>query len=227
MTHLANPNAWWRLNGQRLLVERNAAAVSSALVAMAHTHPDKRAKVHALWTLQGLGTLEPRTVQTALRDSAWHVREQALRVAEPFLDRDRTVRQTVLALVNDPTPRVRFQLAFTLGQLKPDADVAAALATLAQKDGASPWMQTAILSSALPPTSGLMLELLDQSNVPPALLSRLAALVAATGNEAAIKRAIEAMVGGDQRPTAGQMEILGALRARTATLRSHAWRTDG
>src|SRR6185295_6208436 len=57
--YLAHPSAWWRLTAQRLLVERRDSSVAPALRTMARTHADDRARLHALWTLDGLGAADP------------------------------------------------------------------------------------------------------------------------------------------------------------------------
>ncbi len=57
VAHLAHANGWWRDTAQRLLVERQAAGVRSELEAMVAEHLDPRARLHALWTLEGIGRL--------------------------------------------------------------------------------------------------------------------------------------------------------------------------
>ena len=50
-------------------------------------------------------------------------------------------------MTDDPDPRVRFQLAFTLGELD-SFGRARALAEIVIRDGADAWVRSAILSSA-------------------------------------------------------------------------------
>src|SRR5205814_7218436 len=77
--HLANANRWWRINAQRLLVERQDRAAIPSLRQLARTAASAQARVHALWTLQGLNALEIPEVERALADTEASVREQALR----------------------------------------------------------------------------------------------------------------------------------------------------
>ena len=57
-------------------------------------------------------------------------------------------------LVDDPNVRVRFQLAFTLGEVPGDLALQG-LATIARRDAADPWVRTAVLSSATADPAGL------------------------------------------------------------------------
>src|SRR5262249_53396088 len=56
--HLANPNVWWRLTAQRLLVEKQDKAAIVPLERLAQEARTPQGRVHALWTLHGLGSLE-------------------------------------------------------------------------------------------------------------------------------------------------------------------------
>src|SRR5262245_30338682 len=95
-------------------------------------------RAHVLWSLHGLNGLEDDLIGRALKDDEPGVREQALRLAEERLSGSATLRSAVAALADDPSPRVRFQLAFTLGEA--DApELVAALAKLARRDAGDPW----------------------------------------------------------------------------------------
>ena len=62
--HLAHANGWWRDTAQRLLVERQAVEVQSELEAMAAQHEDPRTRLHALWTLEGMGRLTVEVLES-------------------------------------------------------------------------------------------------------------------------------------------------------------------
>ena len=115
---LAHPNGWWRFEAQQLLVERGDRSVAPALRDLFRTSGDDRARLHALWTLDGLGAADEVTLRAALADSSAQVRAAAVRIAEPWLARgDVAMRDRVLALVTDRAPLVRRQLAASLGEL--------------------------------------------------------------------------------------------------------------
>ncbi len=69
-----------------------------------------------------------------------------LRLAEPFCKVEARVQDRMEAMAGDPDPLVRYQPAFSLGAL-PGRNRRTALAALAVRDGADPWMRMAILSS--------------------------------------------------------------------------------
>ena len=60
--HLGHSNQWWRVTAQRLLVERRDKSVVPALSRMTRDR-NPLARLHALWTLQGLGALEEKPVE--------------------------------------------------------------------------------------------------------------------------------------------------------------------
>jgi hypothetical protein len=65
----------------------------------------------------------------------------------------------VIAQSDDESPRLRFQVALSLGESR-DPSAAKALAKLARSSWSDPWIRTAILSSASSPAFDLLKELL-------------------------------------------------------------------
>ena len=161
---LRNDNAWWRNTAQRLLVERGAT-VTPNLAALVENGPTPQSRLHALYTLDGLGKLEPKEVARALADSHWAVRMHALQLAERWLDEHSELTEQVLEMGDDPEPRVRLQLGFTLGQTK-DPRAVDALAELAANYASDRWMQAAILSSLVGSADQLLEKLLTRAGGP-------------------------------------------------------------
>lgn len=115
---LSHPNGWWRDTAQRLLVERGQKSVVPQLKQLAAHAPDWRAKLHALWTLDGIDAIEPDLVRQALADRSPDVRASALRLAERWLgEPNHPLCAAVLQLMDDPHWTVRRQLAATMGEL--------------------------------------------------------------------------------------------------------------
>ncbi len=77
-----------------------------------------------------------------------------MRLSERQVPLSRTLGEKLCALAADGSVQVRYQLAFTLGSLT-GAGRLEALATLAKRDGASPWFRIAILSSVAEGASSL------------------------------------------------------------------------
>jgi mono/diheme cytochrome c family protein/glucose/arabinose dehydrogenase len=117
---LAHPNGWWRDAAQHLLVQRRDAASVPALVRLVEDGGDRRTRLHALWTLDGMDAVEPAVASKALGDASPDVRTAALRIAERWLaDADPALRAAVLARAADSHWGVRHQLAASLGALPP------------------------------------------------------------------------------------------------------------
>ncbi len=86
VSHLAHPNGWWRDTAQKLIILRkDRSTVTPALEKMARTHPSELARLHALWTLEGMSQLRPELVTFALADQSSLVRTSAVQLSEPFL----------------------------------------------------------------------------------------------------------------------------------------------
>jgi putative membrane-bound dehydrogenase-like protein len=114
---LGHANLWFRRTAQRLLVDRHSAQAGPPLAALARDASSPLARLHALWTLEGLQLLTDDQVLRALGDSDSGVRENALQLAESRLARP-VIAAAVLGRVSaESDDRVQFQLLATLGAL--------------------------------------------------------------------------------------------------------------
>ncbi|MFL5242394.1 MAG: PVC-type heme-binding CxxCH protein [Gemmataceae bacterium] len=193
---LEDANSWGRLTAQRLLGERQDAKSIAPLEKLAREAAFAPGRAHALWTLDGLGGLKDGLVLEALKDKEGGIREQALRLSETRLVNSSALREAVAKLADDPSPRVRFQLAFTLGALD-TPKAAKALTKIARRDTADPWTQTAILSSARNCSASLLENLLADKEftkdiTPPKeqFLGRLAAILGARPGDKELARVL-------------------------------------
>ncbi len=131
VTHLSDPNGWWRDTAQQLLVQRNDKSVVPALKQLVMSAPDFRTRLQAVWTLSGMGSLDAETVMRALGDADPYVRNAGLRGAEPFLaSGDAAIQAAVLKKADDANWQVRRQLAASLGELPNEARVAPIVALM-------------------------------------------------------------------------------------------------
>jgi putative membrane-bound dehydrogenase-like protein len=237
---LANANSWWRLTAQRLLFERKDKKAIEPLRKLLSS-PSAVARAHALWTLDGLNALWVDEVKKAVNDPEPGVREQALKLAERVLKRDRgsprarsELETAVLACVDEPLPlRVRFQLALTLGEIKAPGTVAA-LARLARRPDNDRWTETAILSSVTGYSGAQLLEALakDKKFIQSgrlAFLTRLAALVGTSGKDEDLATALSLVAkpqAAAEEPTPLQIALLDGLGqglAQSARPLSRLW----
>lgn len=143
---LAHPNLWWRRNAQRLLVDRKDPASEALLRELFRRRPSGVARVHVLWTLEGLGRSPLDLILQALEDAEAGVRENAIRLIEFHLSGRPELVERLLQMREDPDPRVRFQLLCTLGELE-DPAVRRVRHELLFRDVGEPWMQVAALSA--------------------------------------------------------------------------------
>ncbi|RPH38390.1 MAG: dehydrogenase, partial [Planctomycetota bacterium] len=200
---LASPNGWRRTTAQRLLVERQDRGAIEPLRALARGAAAPLGRLHALWTLEGLSALGEEEILRALKDGEAGIREHAIRLSEPRLSP--VLIGAILGLASDPDPRVRVQLALTLG----DVRLKQAFETLVRltPDGAGdPWMRAALLTSAghepVEWLAALKREAPDFLEKPrpgaPELVRALAQAVGAERNEARAAAWIREISGGDR-----------------------------
>lgn len=143
---LEHANGWHRQTAQRLLVERGAKGVKKELETVLESSKGAVARLHALWTLDGIGLLEPAHVLRAMGDGSGPVREAGLKLAERFGVADAAVRGKMLGMVSDGDVRVRYQAAYSLGALEGSAALGG-LAELIVKEGGDRWFRVAVLTS--------------------------------------------------------------------------------
>ncbi|WP_050769392.1 PVC-type heme-binding CxxCH protein [Blastopirellula marina] len=160
---LDDPISWRRETAARLLYEQSDRSAVSALISQVTKGATPQGRVLALYALAGLDSLDAATVSSALGDPHPRVRQHAVRLSEPLLRNSPALRQKVAALVSDSDPHVRYQLAFTLGEL-PVSEKQTPLAELVQTDGANPYFAAAIQSSVAAGAGSLLAELMTKSD---------------------------------------------------------------
>jgi putative membrane-bound dehydrogenase-like protein len=202
---LESPHGWWRDTAHRLIYERQDRSIVPALEHLVTQSSLPQARVHALWSLHGLDSLSDQMILAGLSNQTPGVRENAVRLAEPRLDKSPELLHKVLSLANDPDSRVRFQTAFTLGETK-DPRAVDALAQLATKYGDDFWMRTAILSSVAESADLLLAKLLKdrrsaiggnaatrKSKIAPEVFEQLAFITGIRNRPDALRRLLDAI----------------------------------
>jgi putative membrane-bound dehydrogenase-like protein len=149
---LAHENGWHRDTAARLLYERqDRVQAVPALSRLLRASPSALGRLHALYALDGQGALNVEAVIHGMGDEDERVRAHGVRLSERFIrDLEGGVAAEVMgrlgAMATDGSPRVRYQLAFTLGETM-DPGRIEVLTALALRDAADRWIRSAILSS--------------------------------------------------------------------------------
>ncbi len=195
VAELENPNCWWRETAHRLIFERQDQAATEALHALLASSKSSLARLHALWSLEGLGSLTEGDLFAALADRSPGVKEHAVRLAESRLNDSETLYETVLALAEDENERVRFQVALSLGEYQGLAidEKIAALAKIMITDGGNRWTRIAVLSSIAGLETSLVERLIGDddyvtSDTGPAVVTTLAEVIGTRNKPVEVNR---------------------------------------
>jgi len=188
---LKNKNAWWRTHAQRLIIDRNNPDAAPLLENLLGDSSDV-ARLHTLWTLEGLGKLNAESIIKALKDKEAGIRENAIKLAEIHLNDFPGIAERLMPIQNDPNLKVKFQLFLTLGYINTRA-AQRARNNLLFSHIKDKWMQTAALTSSTN-TNDLLAAVLSRYNaaVPEyaTMVERLTAMTGSAGTDEDINRLI-------------------------------------
>lgn len=134
LSFLSHPNGWWRDNAQKLLIIRNDPSVIPDLKKLAlgersfweklafwKDKPPALARLHALWTLEGLQAIDKDLLLKAFTDEDVQVRKAAIRISEPLLKQnDAEILSDLEKLKNDSSADIRIQLILSLRYCRQD-----------------------------------------------------------------------------------------------------------
>jgi putative membrane-bound dehydrogenase-like protein len=172
---LSHSISWWRNTAQRLLVERQDQTVVSQLRTLLTNSQSPLARLHALYTLDGLDangaarqvsdrsadddsrSLDNTSLRRALGDREPNIRRHAIRMAAAA-DRS-SFADDLLQMASDSDSGVRFQLALAIGRYK-DPRAYHTLATLLDRED-TPLLRSAILCGIGKSHWPLMRELME------------------------------------------------------------------
>ena len=150
---LASGNGTLRDMVQQELLQRGDKSIADELRNVAASGSSPQARVHALWTLNGLEQLHDAQLLAALGDEHPGVVRNAILLAEPRIGESDALLQALAALADHPDPKVKLQLALTLGESKAPA-AGEALGQIVVHAGDDPWLAQAIISSSKHHSSG-------------------------------------------------------------------------
>ncbi|HEY1173642.1 MAG TPA: PVC-type heme-binding CxxCH protein [Verrucomicrobiae bacterium] len=138
-------NGWQRDTVQRLLVQRQDKEAVELLKKIMMENKSAKVRLQALGTLEGLGAVDLAMLKAGWKDQHEMVREYAVKLAEGRAgDVSASGLSELGALVKDDSVRVRYQLAFALGEMENSGVV---LAELVKRDFENNSMRIALMSS--------------------------------------------------------------------------------
>ncbi len=111
---LQHADRWWRVTAQRLLVERRSRDAVPRLRELALAASAPATRLHALWTLEGMGEATAEDAVRAMEDKASTVRAAGLRAGEAWISQ-RDVRARITTLLGDADRMVRVQAVLSAG----------------------------------------------------------------------------------------------------------------
>ncbi len=151
---LDSPSGWQRDMVQQLLVAKRDKVAIGLLEQQVVSGKRPETRVQALCTLDGFGRLQEsrRILVRALSDPHPEVRRHAVRLGGQILAGMEDYLAKLTELAKDPDPRVRLQLAYTLGDVTAPEEVVkgyagATIGKMLVADGGDRFIFSALMSS--------------------------------------------------------------------------------
>jgi mono/diheme cytochrome c family protein/glucose/arabinose dehydrogenase len=214
VAELSSGNSWRRETAQRLLVEKGDLSVVDALVAVAKEGASPMGRVHALWTLEGLGAVRAEAVLAGMAHDDPRVRAAVVRVSEGLVgspDREAIIARWLALAKAENTPEVQQQLVLSMGEARQLA-VDLAAAELVKRAGDTAFMMDACLSGLEGRELEVFEAVLKQPDIyPHALPAALLRCIFAARKGERVEKALEIIAALPSRPQ--QIALLSSLTA--------------
>ncbi|MEO9891401.1 discoidin domain-containing protein [Aurantibacter sp.] len=111
---LEHKNGWWRDKAQQLIVLSKDNSIAPALEEIVKQNDNLLARFHALWCLEGLGSLKSELLVELLQDSNPRMRIQAMRASETLYKAgDKSFAELYLNMLSDKNVDVVIQAMLT------------------------------------------------------------------------------------------------------------------
>ncbi len=220
-----SPNSWNRETAQRLFVERGDLSVVPSLRRMAALNRSSLARLHCLYSLAGLNALKPDVLMVNLKHPEPRLRAHVLRLAEPLFAQDRELAEAAAERAGDDSDLVRWQLAFSAGEMPNDLAVAT-LSRLARDPRNSGDIRTAMMTSLAGRATAFLEALASDAEFakqPHASgwFAELARMLGTDANPAAGASVLKIVVNGEVSPAARRAILIAlgdGLRRRGMTI---------
>ena len=145
--NLTHPNGWRRDTAQRLLVERADSASVSLLKNLAtDTRKKPLGRIHALWTLEGIGAIDWAFLKKAFADPDSRVRVAAIRISASLPEKPEAI-PLLIALADDSSPAaVQLHVLLRLGDFSDDPEAHQTMAVILNRHGGNILFREAAIS---------------------------------------------------------------------------------
>jgi len=156
VANLGSQNQWVRTTAQRLLVTNNKKEAIPLLETQFKNSENDLARLHSLYTLDGLGDLKTSILKEAFHDTSIGGRENAIKIAEGRMNDEIGLVDELIVLVNDDDQRVGMQAALSLGTLKAEnyenlsESIASSITKSLNRSSLDRWGTLAIATALLP-----------------------------------------------------------------------------
>lgn len=210
---LAHPNAWHRQTAARLLLEGRDQAAIASLRDLALGSPSPLGRLHARYSLRGLGGLTSDILRQGMQDDSPGVRLHSIRLAAAWPEMDWSSIDLV-QLVKDPDIEVRYEWALHLAQL-PDPIARIVLPKMIRRDADNAWVSAALFATAKRVAGETFASLYDapdfDSDGAQRFLRSLAIELGSTGSQSSLADAFTALISNRQRSPLFEFPILEEL----------------
>ncbi len=164
---LNSPNGWTRDTAQRLLIEKDDLSAQSELIRIL-AGKNSLAKLHALWTLEGLGYYEPSVLLTAVRSKDPLVAQTALRLLLAAVQENPSISKGIERFIQEYYDKAEssLQMQMVLASNRIDKKIAFDVSQKFLSDyGQLPVTRDVIMSSLEGRESDMLVYLLSRENL--------------------------------------------------------------
>ncbi len=121
ISSLSHSNQWVRKTAHRLLMDRSLNLAQIQSLSKLLQSGSTMTRLHAIWLLELKCKLEIDQLITILKDQSAGIKENALQIAEHYLNSNESVLNACVALLDDQNQRVRMQAALSISTLSQQA----------------------------------------------------------------------------------------------------------
>ncbi|MBT5018004.1 MAG: c-type cytochrome, partial [Planctomicrobium sp.] len=118
VAHLSHPNGWWRSEAQKLIILHGDKSVVPALKRLAQSGDNPLGRLHALWTLEGLDSVDKELLKSCFSDPDERIRAAVIRLTEPNLKDDRSFDALLKRSIADESTEVAIQTLLSIFRVR-------------------------------------------------------------------------------------------------------------